>query len=132
MILLILMYPYIAPKWAVLLFPLKFYPVLINIFMLVLFAQSLMFPPTIIERIARKTEKTFPPEAVLYTRRVTQVWCVFFIINGTISLITIFWASPKVWSLYNGVISYLLMGLLFGSEYLVRLSFKRRHHAKLS
>lgn len=132
MILLILIYPYVAPKWAVLLLPIKFYPVLINIFMLILFSQSLIFPPSIIERIARKTEKTFPPEAVLYTRRVTQVWCVFFIINGTISLITIFWASPKIWSLYNGVISYLLMGLLFGGEYFVRLSFKRRHHATLS
>ena len=132
MIILILIYPHVAPQWMKFLLPLKFYPVLMNLLMLVLFAQSLLFPPTIIERIARKTESTFPPEAVIYTRRVTQVWCVFFIINGTISLITLFWASPKIWSLYNGVIAYMLMGILFGSEYLVRLSFKRRHHAKLS
>jgi uncharacterized membrane protein len=38
------------------------------------------------------------------------------------------WASEAVWSLYTGVISYVLMAVLFGAEYLVRLRFKRLHH----
>ncbi len=63
-----------------------------------------------------------------YTRRVTQVWCIFFFINGAIALGTALWASAAVWSLYNGVIAYLLMGGLLGGEYLVRLRFKQRHN----
>jgi uncharacterized membrane protein len=29
--------------------------------------------------------------------------------------------------LYNGVIAYLLMGIMFGGEYLIRLRFRKRH-----
>jgi uncharacterized membrane protein len=53
---------------------------------------------------------------------------VFFLINGAIALATALWASEAVWSLYTGVISYGLMGALFGIEFLVRLRFKRLHH----
>ena len=62
------------------------------------------------------------------TRTVTKVWCGFFVANGLAALGTALWASPKVWSLYNGVVAYLLMGVLFAGEYLVRLRFKRLHH----
>jgi len=66
--------------------------------------------------------------AQAYMRKVTQVWCGFFVINGAIAFGTALWASEAVWSLYTGVISYALMALLFGAEYLVRLRFKRLHH----
>lgn len=95
--------------------------------MLGVFGHTLLFPPSLIERIARRREPDLPSHAVVYTRRVTQVWCVFFAINGGIALMTTLWCSPKIWALYNGVIAYLLMGLLFGGEYLVRLHFKRQH-----
>ena len=108
--------------------PLKLYPVLVSGAMLGVFGFSLLSPPSLIERLARLTEPDLPEAAIRYTRRVTQVWCVFFVINGSIALFTAFWASAATWSLYNGVIAYLLMGLLFGGEYLVRLRFKRRHH----
>ncbi|WP_233575469.1 hypothetical protein [Noviherbaspirillum saxi] len=108
--------------------PLKLYPVLVNAVMLGMFAYSLAMPPTFIERIARIKEPDLPSIAVAYTRRVTQVWCLFFLVNGSIALLTAVWASPATWSLYNGVIAYVLMGLLFAGEYLVRLRFKRRHN----
>ncbi len=111
---------------AWLLIPLQMYPVLVSAIFLSVFGYSLISPPPIIERIARLSEPDLPPSAIIYTRRVTQVWCLFFIINGSISLGTVFLASPTVWYLYNGVVSYLLIGLLFGAEYLVRLRFKRR------
>lgn len=108
--------------------PLKLYPALVNGVMLGIFAYSLAVPPSVIERIARLQEPDLPVQAVHYTRRVTQVWCVFFIINGSIALATALWASPAAWAMYNGVIAYVLMGLLFGGEYLVRLRFKQRHN----
>ena len=66
--------------------------------------------------------------AIAYTRRVTQIWCVFFVINGSIALGTALWASEAIWSLYTGVIAYVLMGILFVGEFLFRIRFKRLHH----
>jgi uncharacterized membrane protein len=114
--------------WANALLPLKLYPVLVNAAFLAAFAYSLAAPPSMVERMARLTEPDLPPEGVAYTRVVTQVWCGFFVLNGALALVTALWASPALWSLYNGVIAYVLMGLLFGGEYLVRLRFKRKHH----
>lgn len=115
--------------WANALLPLKLYPVLVNAVLLAAFAYSLASPPSMIERMARLTEPNLPPAAIAYTRVVTQVWCGFFVVNGSIALGTAIWASPAVWSLYNGVIAYVLMGLLFAGEYLVRIRFKRANHA---
>jgi uncharacterized membrane protein len=114
--------------WANAMLPLKLYPVLVNAALLAAFAYSLHSPPSIVERMARLREPDLPPAAVGYTRRVTQVWCGFFVINGAIALGTALWASQAVWSLYTGVIAYLLMGLLFGGEYLLRMRFKRLHN----
>ena len=115
--------------WGNALLPLKLYPVLVNATLLGAFGYSLVYPPSMIERLARMREPDLPAAAVGYTRRVTGVWCIFFGVNGAIALLTALWASAAVWSLYNGVIAYLLMGLLFVGEYCVRWNFKRGHHA---
>jgi uncharacterized membrane protein len=107
-------------------FPLKLYPVLVNLALLGVFAYSLIFPPSMIERFARTREPNLPGEAVGYTRRVTQVWCLFFCVNGALALITALWASSATWMLYNGLIAYLMMGLLFAGEYFTRWHFKKR------
>lgn len=99
---------------------LKLYPVLVNAVLLVLFGASLLKPPSMIERLARLREPDLPPAAIAYTRRVTQVWCGFFVVNGAIALYTAVWASAAQWALYNGLIAYLLMGVLFAGEWLVR------------
>ncbi|MFW5969490.1 MAG: hypothetical protein ACOCP9_02525 [Halofilum sp. (in: g-proteobacteria)] len=99
---------------------LRFYPVLMSAAMLCLFGWSLCQPQSIIERIGRIVYRDFPPEAVAYTRRVTVVWCAFFLVNGLIALWTAVGASWATWTLYNGFLSYMLMGLLFMGEYAVR------------
>jgi uncharacterized membrane protein len=106
--------------------PLKLYPVGISGLMLLIFGVSLVHGPTAIERIARLTEPDLPPQAVAYTRRVTQVWCVFFVFNGAMALGTALWASDAVWTLYNGCVAYVLMGLLMGGEWLVRRRVRSR------
>ncbi len=100
--------------------PLKLYPVLVNVVMLAVFGLSLRHPPSAIERIARMQHPDLPLEAVAYTRKVTIVWCFFFIGNGGIALATALWAPDRIWALYNGLIAYMLMGLLFAAEWLVR------------
>lgn len=107
--------------------PAKLYPVAMNLLLLLLFATSLRHPPSIIERLARLREPELPAAAVAYTRRVTQVWCGFFVLNGSIALWTALAASDRVWALYNGLLAYLMMGLLFAGEWLLRQRLRSRH-----
>lgn len=58
---------------------LLFYPVVVNAVMLAVFGGSLRSTMPIVERLARLQEPDLPEKAVRYTRRVTQVWCLFFI-----------------------------------------------------
>ncbi|MGI2259705.1 septation protein IspZ [Shewanella sp. GXUN23E] len=98
---------------------LTFYPVVVNLLMLALFATSLWQKQTIIERLARLQEPDLPPSGVRYTRKVTLLWCGFFAVNGSIALATCF-MPLHIWTLYNGLLSYLLAGTLFICELLVR------------
>lgn len=100
--------------------PLKLYPVLVNVTLLAIFATSLRYPPCVVERLARLREPQLPPQGIAYARRVTGVWCGFFVFNGSIALATALFAGDGVWALYNGLIAYLLMGLLFAGEWLLR------------
>ncbi|MEZ5538973.1 MAG: hypothetical protein R3E63_03225 [Pseudomonadales bacterium] len=104
---------------------LKLIPTVINVAFLMGFATTLWKPPSMIERFARLQEPQLSKPAIRYTRQVTLVWCVFFIINGSIALYTALYSSMETWALYNGLIAYLLMGALFAIEYLVRLRVKK-------
>jgi uncharacterized membrane protein len=105
---------------------LKLYPVIVNAGFLAVFAASVFYPPTVIERFARLAEPRLSSEGVRYTRSVTLVWCVFFVFNGAIALATALWASDEAWTLYNGCLAYVAMGLLFAAEWLVRRRVRAR------
>jgi uncharacterized membrane protein len=104
---------------------LLFYPLFVNAAFLAVFAYSVFNPPTVAERLARLQDPDLPPRAVEYTRKVTLVWCGFFVVNGLISAGTVWLGDMSVWSLYNGLIAYMLMGLLMGAELLVRRQVKK-------
>lgn len=110
---------------------LKLYSVAISATLLCVFGSSLFFKPNIIFRFACLSDKTikgssFENQVNGYCRKVTIVWCAFFIINGSISAFTSLHdfgsdvLNDKIWSVYNGGISYILMGLLFTVEFIVR------------
>jgi uncharacterized membrane protein len=111
--------------WNNELLTLRFYPAIANAAMLLLFSGSLLSPRSLIERLARIQHPNLPPEGIVYTRRVTQIWCVFFIVNGSIALATALWSSFELWSLYNGLIAYILMGILLAGEYIVRMKTRK-------
>lgn len=98
-----------------------YYPVLMNAAMLLLFATSLAFPPTVVERIARVRHPDLPLTAVPYLRRVTIAWCIFFIGNGAVAFFTAVRATFETWALYNGLIAYVLIGAMFAGEFLIRM-----------
>lgn len=115
-------------------FFLKLYSVVINITLLVVFGSTLFLKPNIIFRFATLADKSiagssYENQVKLYCRNVTIVWCCFFILNGTAAVLTtfadkLFGLSPemarKVWAVYNGGISYALMGTLFVVEFIIR------------
>ncbi len=102
-----------------------FYPVVVNALMLLLFGMSLWQKETLVERLARLQEPDLPISGVRYTRKVTKIWCVFFIINGSIALYTCF-QPLAIWTLYNGLISYLAAGTLFIIEFVVRFFVREK------
>lgn len=104
----------------------KLYPVFVNLLMLLAFVWTLINPPSAIERIARKLDPELSALGVIHTRQVTQVWCAFFLVNGCVAAYTCFFSTMETWALYNGLISYLLMGALFALEFVVRVIRMRR------
>ncbi|EKS6887741.1 hypothetical protein QCH21_003245 [Enterobacter bugandensis] len=99
---------------------LLFYPVVVNLVMLAVFGGSLWTAMPLVERLARLREPNLPPEGVRYTRRVTLVWCGFFIGNGAMALYTVMHGDMHLWTLWNGMVAYILMGTLMAAEWLVR------------
>lgn len=106
---------------------LRLYPAAMNLGLLLLFGLSLYVPPSMVERFARLSEPRLPPAGVRYTRRVTQLWCGFFVVNGGLAGYTALYSSRETWALYNGLIAYLLMGALFSGEWLIRRRLLARH-----
>ena len=104
---------------------LKLYPLLINLLFLGAFGITLLRPPSMIFRFAIFYDKSIPGSLVekriaAYCVNVTIVWIAFFIINGSIAAFTIFSGSDAFWAFYNGGISYILIGILFAVELLIR------------
>lgn len=96
------------------------YPVFVNVVLLTVFVYSLVFPPAVITRLARSHDPNLSDSGVRYTRNVTLVWSVFFSLNGLVALYTALWATIEIWTLYNGFVTYVLMGVLMAGEWLVR------------
>ncbi|WP_289117201.1 hypothetical protein [uncultured Idiomarina sp.] len=103
------------------------YPVWMNAAMLTVFLLSLWFKPAVVTRLARLMEGELSEQAVAYTEKVTWVWVGFFLVNGAISLVTVLYGDMDLWTLYNGFIAYVLMGLLLAIEWGVRRVVKDKH-----
>ena len=101
-----------------------FYPVFVNLVLFGVFVHSLIYPPTVITRLAAVREPDLPRSAIRYTRNVTVIWSIFFLINGSVSLYTALCTTVETWTLYNGFVAYLLIGALIGGEWLLRARFK--------
>jgi uncharacterized membrane protein len=102
------------------------YPVIVNVVLLSVFALSLFGRQTIVEKIARIRDASFTDSEIPYVRKVTWAWVIFFSLNGSIALATILIPDKSYWSIYNGGISYVLMGLMFLGELLIRNRYIKR------
>jgi len=103
----------------------KFFPVFINIMLIITFGTTLFHPPAMIYRFAILADKTIPKslgekKIAAYCYKVTVIWVVFFAVNGSIAALTVFIGSDLIWAIYNCGICNVLMGMLFVGEYIVR------------
>lgn len=106
---------------------LYWYPVLVNLLLMAVFGSSLLYGPPLVERLARLQEPDLPAHAVVYTRKVTLAWVLFFIGNAAVAAALTLWAPRSWWLLYNGFIAYMLIGLMFAVEWLVRQRVRKAH-----
>lgn len=102
------------------------YPVFVSLMMLVLFANSLK-GEAFITKIARIKEPNMPSHIELYTRNLTKIWIAFFIFNTLVCTILALFEDKSYWVFYTGVFSYVLMGVIFGVEFVVRKFHKKRY-----
>ncbi len=113
------------------LYALKFYPVIVNLFIFSVFFTSLFCKETVIQKIAKKMDGELTDFSRNYTRKLTYIWCLFLFINLSISFVTVF-LSPRIWELYNACISYIALGFMFGIEYIVRIILRAKYDKKNS
>ncbi len=105
-------------------------PCFISVSLLVSFSYSLLYPPTTIEVFARMFVSDLSSEEIIYCHRVTLIWVFFFLLNGVAAFYTACCTSLGIWSLYNGCIAYVGIGMLFVAELSYR-SWRFRRYAGL-
>jgi uncharacterized membrane protein len=71
-------------------------------------------------RLADRVHGPLTPQEVLYTRRVTAAWFLFFVLITAATLILFFYAPLRVWSVFANFFVVPLMALMFVAEYAVR------------
>ena len=97
---------------------LRLYPVLMNAAVGGIFAASLFGKP-LLEIFAEKAGYALDAAGRRYARKATLAWAIFMAANTLVALATVF-LPLSVWTIYNGGVSYALIGLMFAGEYCVR------------
>jgi uncharacterized membrane protein len=95
-------------------------PALASVALLLAFARSLRHGPPLVERLARATNPDLTPAEIAYCRSVTLVWCGFFAANAAAILALARLAPYAWWLAWTGFGSYLAIGSLLATEYVVR------------
>ncbi len=96
-----------------------FYPTIINVAFLAFFALSLK-GESIITKIAKMQNPALDSNGVLYTRKLTKIWCVLFAFNALVGFALAFMENKIYWSVFCGIVAYCLVGALFAVELLYR------------
>jgi uncharacterized membrane protein len=108
-----------------------FVPAVVNGVMLIAFARTLVRGRSKIETFARLRHPELPASRGPYLRAVTAVWCAFFAVNIAVSLFLALRSTLSAWTLYNGIIAYVLAGLVVAGERVYRYWRFRGYHGDL-
>lgn len=97
------------------------YPMVVNLGLFAVFFVSLFRERSLIESLARLREPTLEAEKVQHCRGATRVWAGYFLLNAGVVLALSFFAPLWIWTLYTGLVSYVLASLLGVAELVVRV-----------
>lgn len=111
---------------------LRFYPVAMNLAFSLFFFYSLTKDVTLIEKFSQHFVKAPEAHQRQYMRGLTKAWAILLLINAGVATYTACCTSLKIWTLYNGVISYVLFGVFSLVELINRYFYKKRHLARLA
>ncbi len=81
----------------------------------------------LVTRVARRVHGAITPEIEAYTRAVTLAWCLFFAGQVAVSALLFAFAPLEAWSLFVNVLNVPLLVLMFGAEYLYRVTRYPNH-----
>src|SRR5580698_6140717 len=85
------------------------------------FGQSLLGDRVALcTQLADKIHGPLTPQEVIYTRRVTAAWALFFILIVAVTMGLFLFAPLRIWSLFANFCVLPLIGLMFVAEYAVR------------
>lgn len=74
----------------------------------------------LIEHFARMVKPELSPAELAHCRAWTRIWGLYLLALAAIGLCLARWAPLGVWTVYVGVVSYVLVGVLFAVEYVIR------------
>lgn len=83
------------------------------------FLRSLSTTP-LIEHFALMVKPHLSAAERVHCRTWTGIWGMYLIALAAFGLVLAKWASLKVWTVYVGVLSYVMVGALFAVEYVIR------------
>jgi len=99
-------------------------PVLIPGWLAYTFLSSLRAEKALISRIAERMEgEALDTRHLLYTRRITALWGIAFLVMIFEAVVLAKWASFETWSWWVHVGNYFIVGTFFFLEMLVRQHF---------
>ena len=85
------------------------------------FGQSLLGDRVALcTQLADKIHGPLTPQELIYTRRVTAAWALFFILIVVVTVGLFLFAPLRIWSLFANFCVLPLIGLMFVAEYAVR------------
>lgn len=95
-------------------------PALASLGLLLAFGRTLAGGPPLVETLARATNPDLTAEEARYCRSVTLAWCGVFAANAAAVLALAAFAPRTYWAAYSGLGAYLVIGIVYGVEYVVR------------
>lgn len=110
---------------------LLYYPSLMNLFVAMAFLFSLRAEKTLIEKMASLQGKGYPAEAIPYMRKLTLIWGLLLIANCAVAFYTACCLPLSWWTLYNGLLSYVLISLFILGELIFRYFYKKHNKTGL-
>ncbi|MGZ8219307.1 hypothetical protein [Methylomagnum sp.] len=95
-------------------------PAFVYLSVALLFGHTLRHPPSLIERMVRLQFPEFQPGIADYLRQLTWVWTGLFVVSAVICAGLATLPDSRPWTLFTGLVVYVLMGVLAVGEYLYR------------